>query len=110
MGLIWWRELSQIREALTLFDARHADCMAVGTQQRATAHPHAAQGVSMENMFATLGSIGGIVVAVLILALAWWVVMRARSGNRKVREARRDPHTDRAKLNDPKDPRRDIPR
>jgi hypothetical protein len=32
-----------------------------------------------------------------LFVLALWLVKRARDGNRKVREARRDPHVDRGK-------------
>jgi hypothetical protein len=45
----------------------------------------------------TLGTVLGLLVAVGFLVLALWLVKRARDGNRKVREARRDPHVDRGK-------------
>jgi hypothetical protein len=58
----------------------------------------------------TLSTIGGLIVAVLLFAMAWWLVGRARQGNRKVREARRDPHATRMPAHgDAKDPQRDIP-
>lgn len=63
----------------------------------------------MENI-GTLGSIAGIAIAVLIFALAWRLVIRARAGNARVREARRDPHARTVPSHgDSKDARRDIP-
>jgi hypothetical protein len=41
-----------------------------------------------------LGTIGGVLLAVALLFLALRLVARAREGNRRVREARRDPHVD----------------
>lgn len=46
----------------------------------------------MEVLVGTVGLVAGIATAVLIFAGAWWLVARARRGNRKVREARHDPH------------------
>jgi hypothetical protein len=64
----------------------------------------------MEALVVICSTVGGLVIAVLLFGLAWWVVARARIGNRKLREARRDPHTDfRADQDDAEDPHRDIP-
>jgi type IV secretory pathway TrbD component len=46
-------------------------------------------------VWGTLGTVLGLVLAVGLFVLALWLVRRARDGNRKVREARRDPHVDR---------------
>jgi hypothetical protein len=43
-------------------------------------------------LWGTLGPLAGILAAVLLFGLALWLVARARRGNRKVREARDDPH------------------
>ena len=43
-------------------------------------------------IWATLGPLAGVLAAVLLFGLALWLVARARRGNRKVREARDDPH------------------
>ena len=43
-------------------------------------------------MWGTLGPLAGILAAVVLFSLALWFVARARRGNRKVREARDDPH------------------
>ncbi len=63
----------------------------------------------MDPIIGPLGAVGGIIVAVLIFASAWWFVRRAREGNRRVREARGDPHTDvDPRHGERQDPRRDI--
>ncbi|MDX1561307.1 MAG: hypothetical protein R3305_00175 [Gammaproteobacteria bacterium] len=57
-----------------------------------------------------LAAFGGIVIAVAIFLVAWRLVTRARAGNRKVREARDDPHADPANASaDDPESRRDIP-
>jgi hypothetical protein len=48
-------------------------------------------------VWGTLGTAFGLFMAVGLFVLALWLVRRARDGNRKVREARRDPHMDRGK-------------
>lgn len=58
----------------------------------------------------TAGAIAGIIVAVALFALAWRMVVRARAGNAKVREARHDPHLDATRRgDDADDPQRNIP-
>jgi NO-binding membrane sensor protein with MHYT domain len=51
-------------------------------------------------VWGTLSTVGGLLVAVGLSGLALWLVKRARDGNRRVREARRDPHVDRGKRSD----------
>jgi NO-binding membrane sensor protein with MHYT domain len=54
-----------------------------------------AEGNAMEEtayVWGTLSTVGGLLVAVGLSGLALWLVKRARDGNRRVREARRDPH------------------
>lgn len=64
----------------------------------------------MEVVVGSVGTIGGIAVAVGLFALGWWFVARARAGNAKVRRNRHDPHLDRSRhQDDPDDPHRDIP-
>jgi hypothetical protein len=61
-------------------------------------------------MMNTLGIVIGVIVAVAIMAGAWWFVTRARKGNQRVREARHDPHAEpHAKHDSDHDRRRDIP-
>jgi hypothetical protein len=48
-------------------------------------------------LWGTLGTALGLLMAVGLFVLALWLVKHARDGNRKVREARRDPHVDRGK-------------
>jgi hypothetical protein len=64
----------------------------------------------MEILTGTAGMIAGLATAVLIFAGAWLLVARARRANRRVREARGDPHI--ARVAHPQrdhDQRRDIP-
>ncbi|HUF72386.1 MAG TPA: hypothetical protein VMR74_05745 [Gammaproteobacteria bacterium] len=64
----------------------------------------------MEFAIGTVGAIGGIIVAVVLFALSWWMVVRARAGNAKVREVRHDPHLDATRHGeDADDPQRNIP-
>lgn len=64
----------------------------------------------MEFVLGALGAIAGAAVAVLLFALAWRVVMRARLGNARLRQARQDPHRGSFRNADDKaDPYRDIP-
>jgi cytosine/uracil/thiamine/allantoin permease len=64
----------------------------------------------MESQFAQFSTIAGIAVAVVIFVVAWWLVVRARAGNAKVRETRHDPHAHgNPHSGDPTDARRDIP-
>jgi len=64
----------------------------------------------MEFAIGAVGAIGGIVVAVALFVLGWWMVTRARGGNAKVREARHDPHLDvTGHGDDADDPERNIP-
>ena len=64
----------------------------------------------MEIVLGTFGAIVGLAVAVLLFALAWRIVVRARQGNARVREARRDPHRSGFRnAGDADDPYRDIP-
>jgi len=44
------------------------------------------------NVWGVVGTVGGVVLAVALLVVALRLVARAREGNRRVREARRDPH------------------
>ena len=46
----------------------------------------------MELFTGIVGTLAGLLVAVLICWLGWRFVVRARAGNREVREARHDPH------------------
>jgi hypothetical protein len=48
-------------------------------------------------VWGTLGTIGGLLLSVALFVLALWLVKRARDGNRRVREARHDPHVDHGK-------------
>jgi hypothetical protein len=48
-------------------------------------------------IWGTLGTVLGLLVAAGLFVLALRLVEHARDGNRKVREARRDPHVDRGK-------------
>ena len=48
-------------------------------------------------LWGTLGTVLGLLMAVGLFVLALWLVKGARDGNRKVREARHDPHVDRGK-------------
>jgi hypothetical protein len=45
-------------------------------------------------VWGTVGTVVGVLMAVGLFALALWLVARARQGNRRVREARDDPHVD----------------
>jgi hypothetical protein len=45
-------------------------------------------------LWGTLGTVAGVLAAVVLFLLALWFVARARQGNRRVREARHDPHVD----------------
>ena len=51
-------------------------------------------------LWGTLGPLAGILAAALLFGLALWLVARARRGNRKVREARDDPHANQGMRND----------
>ena len=64
----------------------------------------------MEALTGTVGLIAGLATAIAIFGGAWMLVARARRGNRRVREARGDPHV--ASVAHPSrdhDQRRDIP-
>lgn len=61
----------------------------------------------MEVLIESIGAVSAIVAALAIFAGAWWLVARARAGNRKVREARHDPHAVRDEKRT-QDPNRDI--
>jgi hypothetical protein len=64
----------------------------------------------MELVLGALGAVVGIAVAVLLFALAWRFVGRARLGNARLRQARQDPHRGSFRNADDKaDPYRDIP-
>ncbi len=64
----------------------------------------------MELVLGALGTIVGLAVAVLLFALAWRVVARARQGNARLRQARQAPHRGGFRNADDKaDPYRDIP-
>jgi hypothetical protein len=51
-------------------------------------------GMNVESLLGTLGTIGGLVVAIGIFLFSARLVAKARKGNRLVREARNDPHVD----------------
>lgn len=58
----------------------------------------------------TVGTVAGLVVAIALFGLSWWMVRRARTGNAKVRKTQHDPHLDPAAHgDDTEDPQRDIP-
>ena len=63
-------------------------------------------------LWGTLGTVGGVLAAVVLFLLALWFVARARQGNRRVREARQDPHVDQGAHSDgselAQEDRRDI--
>jgi hypothetical protein len=64
----------------------------------------------MEIVIGTLGAIAGVAVAVSLFVLAWRVVVKARKGNAKLREASKDPHRSVFRNpDDAADPFRDIP-
>jgi hypothetical protein len=48
----------------------------------------------MASIWGTLGTIAGIAVAVALFMLAARFVARARKGNRRLRDARHDPHSE----------------
>jgi hypothetical protein len=65
----------------------------------------------MEGLNLIMGTLAGLLVAVLIFGFAWSLVARARRGNRQVRERRNDPHADVRHIHTARDhdQRRDIP-
>ncbi len=48
-------------------------------------------------LWGTFGTVAAVLVAIGLFVLALRLVARARQGNRKVREARHDPHAARGK-------------
>jgi len=58
-------------------------------------------------LWASVSTVAGLAVAVTLLLLAAWFVAHARKVNRRVREARHDPHVDPAAYRKGED-RRDI--
>ena len=64
--------------------------------------------MNASDLWATFGTAAGLAVAVGLLLLAAWVVAHARKGNRRVREARDDPHVSAAAYRKMGEDRRDI--
>jgi hypothetical protein len=61
------------------------------------------------DVWGTFGTVAGLIVAVVLLLMAARFVAKARKGNRRVREARHDPHVDPAAYRKEGEERRDIP-
>ena len=64
--------------------------------------------MNASDLMGTFGMVAGLIVAVGLLLLAAWFVAHARGGNRRVREARHDPHVDAAPYRKKGEDRRDI--
>ena len=64
--------------------------------------------MNASGLWATVGTVAGLAVALALLMLAAWFVAHARKGNRRVREARHDPHVDPAAYRKHGEDRRDI--
>lgn len=64
--------------------------------------------MNASDLWGTFGTAAGLIVAVGLLLLAAWFVAHARKGNRRLREARHDPHVDPAASGKKGEERRDI--
>ncbi len=64
----------------------------------------------MEFTLGIVGTIAGLIVAVIVFVVAWQLVQKAREGNSKTRAVRQDPHAAPRHRNSEGDQsRRDIP-
>jgi hypothetical protein len=64
--------------------------------------------MNTSDLWGTFGLAAGLVVAVGLMLLAAWFVAHARKANRRVREARNDPHVATAAYRKKGEDRRDI--
>jgi hypothetical protein len=64
--------------------------------------------MNASDLWGTFSTAAGLIVAVGLLLLAAWFVAYARKGNRRLREARHDPHVDSAASRKKGEERRDI--
>jgi hypothetical protein len=64
--------------------------------------------MNVSDLWGTFGTAAGLIVAIGLLLLAAWFVARARKGNRRLREARHDPHVDPGASGKKGEERRDI--
>lgn len=64
--------------------------------------------MNASDLWGTFGAVAGLVVAIVLLLFAAWFVAYARRGNKRVREARHDPHADPGPPREKGEERRDI--